>query len=54
MVVLNIVEVNDPKELRKHKIVDKIIWANYEEDDFKRVYGMVLLEKDFIDVLGVV
>ena len=45
---------NNPKGLRNMKIIDKITWTNYNEEDFIGVEVTVVEEEDLIGVLGVV
>lgn len=47
-------EVNHPKELRKQKILNKIIEINHEETDFREVEATIVAEEDLLFVLGVV
>ena len=47
-------EVNRPKELLKHKILDKITQTNHEEENFTVPEVMVVAQDDLIGVLGVV
>ena len=53
-VVLIVEEVNHPKELKKHKTLDKITWTNHEEEDFRGVEATMVEEGELIGVLGVV
>jgi hypothetical protein len=52
--VLTMEEDNHPKELRKHKILDKVTWINHKEEDFRGVEVTVVEEEDLMCVLGVV
>ena len=47
-------EVNHPKEMRRQKILNKIIQINHEEVDFREVEVTMLAEEDLLFVLSVV
>ena len=47
-------ETNHPKELRKKKILDKVIWINHKEEDFRGVEVTVVAKEDLMCVLVVV
>ena len=52
--ILIMEEANHPKELKKHKILDKVTWTNHKEEDYRGVEDTMVEEEDLIGVLGVV
>ena len=47
-------DVNNPKDMKNKKILEKVTWTNYEEHDFRGAEDTMVEEEYLIGILGVV